>query len=76
MIEVNINNILLNETDLNMAFSRTFGNEILAKIHGHNIKISPWKDNKRHVKFKTNIDNIPIEIRRFFCGKDLNITNN
>ena len=38
MIEVNINNILLNETDLNMAFSRTFGNEILAKIHGHNNK--------------------------------------
>ena len=76
MHEVKIEDYKLNIDNLDEAFDKVFGNEALYKVHGlEKTVISPWKNNERIIKFRTKVENIPMELRRFFCGKELKVTN-
>jgi len=76
MKESKIENIEIKSIDINNAFDNVFNQDTLYKLHGiEQIKISAWQNNQRIVKFRTKIDNIPLEVRRFFCGKELKVTN-
>lgn len=67
----------LGSISLDEGFERMFSSETLKKIHGADVKYSEWNnEGKRKVQFSIAVDNIPMEIRRFFCGKTLRITNN
>lgn len=60
---------------LHDAFDIMFGNETLTRVHGNTLSVSDWNSkNERKLKFKIDIEQIPREIRRFFCGNKLNIT--
>lgn len=56
------------------ALKSVWSDENLLIVHGKSLKTTPWKNDKRSLKFSINIENIPSEIRRFFCGKELKIT--
>jgi hypothetical protein len=61
---------------LDTVFENVFGNEMLRKIHGDNTQITDWDNkNKRTIKFSVNVDNIPMELKRFFCGSKLRVTS-
>lgn len=61
---------------LETVFENVFGNEMLRKIHGENTQITDWDNkNKRTIKFSVNVDNIPMELKRFFCGSKLRVTS-
>jgi hypothetical protein len=62
-------------TTLDTAFDIVFGEDTLRSLHGEDVKISQWDSrHRRTLKFTVNIDNVPAEIRRVFCGSKLRIT--
>ena len=55
------------------AYHKLFNENILEKKHG---KIIDFRDTKdyRKFSFEIQVNNIPVELKRFFCGKNLKIT--
>ena len=64
----------LGNMTLKKAFDAMFNNDTLLIVHGPSLRTTEWHNNKRIVKFSINIDNVPKEIRRVFCGSKLKIT--
>lgn len=75
MKELHIEPILLRNISLNNAFDSVFCDETLKKIHGPETKISTWENDKRIIRFSINIEKLPKEIKKFFCGSKLRITS-
>jgi hypothetical protein len=67
--------VSLGQIELDDAFQAVFGSDTLSKVHGPSLKFTEWVDNQRTVKFSVDVDNIPLEVRRFFCGKRLRVTS-
>jgi len=56
------------------AYEHIFGEEMLRKFHGDEFKLKRINNTNRIIKFQVYLDNIPMELKRFFCGKNLRIT--
>lgn len=74
MKEVIIDPQPLGKLTLPEAFDFLFSTEKLKNFHGKNTYISPWKDDKRTIRFQMDVDAVPQEVRVFFCGEKLRIT--
>lgn len=75
MKEVTIPPQTLGEISIETAFDALFSREFLKKIHGDSLRVSGWnEDDERTIQFSVNIDKVPIELRRIFCGNKLRIT--
>jgi hypothetical protein len=73
---LDIEPICVGHYPLETVFENVFGNMMLRKMHGESVNITDWDDkNKRTVKFSVNVDNIPMELKRFFCGSKLRVTS-
>jgi hypothetical protein len=67
--------IQIRGVSIKTAFDQIFHDETLREVHGPSLKATPWDGkNKRLLKFSISLDNVPSEIRRFFCGNKLKIT--
>lgn len=75
MKEIQIPLTPLGKISLNNAFDLVFGKPTLERVHGPSLSLTEWIDDKRIVKFTINVDNIPKEVRRFFCGSTLRVTS-
>ena len=60
---------------LEKAFDIVFGDETLKKVHGDSFHASVWDNDSRKISFSIPIDNIPNELKRFFCGDRMKLTN-
>lgn len=60
--------------DLHSAFDVAFGESMLRRIHGPDYRASPWVKDKRKVEYHVDVDAVPKEMRKFFCGDRLKIT--
>jgi len=56
-------------------FDNVFGEKTLRFVHGDTVKVQPWDDNKRTVKFALAVNAIPNELKKIFCGDSLRITS-
>jgi len=56
------------------AYEHIFGEAMLRKFHGDNFKLKHINNTNRIIKFEAHLDNIPTELKRFFCGKNLRVT--
>jgi hypothetical protein len=56
------------------AYEHIFGEAMLRKFHGANFKLKHINSTNRIIKFEVHVDNIPTELKRFFCGKNLRVT--
>ena len=57
------------------AFDMAFGEDTLRKLHGNDVVITPWDERNRLVlKFTINMEHVPTELRRIFCGSRMRVT--
>ena len=58
------------------AYKKLFNENILEKNHGSSFKILNFCESKdyRKFSFEIQIHNVPMELKRFICGKNLKIT--
>jgi len=75
MKELDIEPICIGKFPLPVVFERVFSNDMLTLMHGDSVKITSWENNKRIVRFSVNLENVPMEIKRFFCGSKLRVTS-
>ena len=74
--------VLPGKTTLQSAFDFVFSETSLKKLHGPTTKVSPWSSRSdkekevqnRTIKFEIRVDNVPADVRRFFCGKSMRLT--
>ena len=59
---------------LDSAFDAVFGAAMLRRMHGADTQVGPFDKNQRRFSFRVAVPEIPPQIRRFFCGKDLKVT--
>ena len=65
--------VVANAATLPAAFERAFGQSTLRRLHGESFNATPWANNRRAVSFELSVDNVPGEVRRFFCGNRLRV---
>ena len=74
MKEVSFGPDPLGKIPIEKAFDTMFGYDTLRRVHGPSVKVSEWVDGWRKVEFGVNVDHVPKEVRRFFCGDCLRVT--
>ena len=70
----NLPALRLGVASLPEAFERVFGADMLRRIHGDSLALTPWSGGKRTVRFEIRLDGVPPEVRRIFCGQTMRVT--
>lgn len=69
--------VCLGRIGMDAALDRVFGTDTLRKVHGDDVKVSPFDSKgKRAFEFKIDVTNIPPAVRVFFCKPHLLIRTN
>ena len=75
MKEVKIEKTPLGFFDINKAFDIVFSDETLKLVHGDSLRVTPWNNDVRKLRFDIKLNGIPREVKAFFCGERLRVTN-
>ncbi len=57
------------------AFEAIYNADILKKLYGPSLKVTPWTDDERTLEFDLDMCDIPHEIQKIFNAPKLHVTN-
>jgi hypothetical protein len=65
MIEFAVNDIMIGKMDVNNAIGSIFSVTALKRVHGNDTEVTPWKQNKREVKYCYDVTDITHPFKKF-----------
>lgn len=67
----------LGDIQLDDAANIVYGEDLMKIMHGEDVQIEPWKNNRRRLRITMDADSViplPEEIRKFVCGSRVKST--
>lgn len=74
MIEFTVKDVVLGDSSIHEIIDRIFSDNVLKTIHGQNTEISPWKQNRREVKYCHDVSNISHPFKKFVIKDKIWVT--
>jgi hypothetical protein len=74
MIEFSVKDVLIGKMDLYHAIGSIFSVSSLKSVHGEDTVVSPWKQNKREVKYCYDVSDIQHPFKKFVIRNKVWIT--
>jgi hypothetical protein len=70
--------LFLGNIDLDHAIKTTYSNNVLKRVHGNNVRLSPWNKNntERRLEYNMHLNEVPVAIRTLLMTNNINVCCN
>jgi hypothetical protein len=71
-----MDNLFLGNVELDHAVKTTYSHEVLKRVHGSNVKISPWNQahNQRNLEYNMYLNEVPTAIKTLIMSNKIRVS--